>query len=650
MTQRIDLYTLLRHYADKTNSPYIDIDSFISFLEIQAARQVKEYPEWVKWTGDTNAKFHVEISSLLESGKCEILPNTAAGQIFLPYYYIELIQQAYLAPDESAEQPFPSEDSLKIHFADDAIRVVRLDQDFVPYLEETGESPEPSSVIIRLVFPEKFGSALVLSSMLPRRILEMALLKIRSYLRNHGNQNKDYVLHKLIPRLQGREGYLRDMLSELSIRPLECLAKLEEGGENSSFFWVCFCSLIRNDIKKKSECLQEDLALIQSVYLLDICNSFYQVRAIKHRERELALKNLDLQLDAPPFLYSLEAITKFANSKGIPLMGQYSPDDLDAYIKTKTTPAVGQQMPELLIISGKDFERWFVKRSKLILLCMRLLNDARPRIKIALEKRWGKLIREYRKEAAMANDEDFEKLLKACIEKITPTLAAVLKSSWLYLVYEEFSRHQTGMSEMSKLYIDGKLAPYAALLLLNRKNIQVDIRMLLPFWYAIPILVAIISFFKRLQKRPESVKQLRESQNSIDVEPEEYEEPSPQDRDPVRELRRAARELEKNLVPAEHTIDTYLRELEDGWGRLLKKQARENLAEDVNALIRDRLRQTLRMKKRIVLTQDTLNDIALGIISSTPSLKDLSGQESLRLYIVTYLIKQLMNEPLPKAL
>jgi hypothetical protein len=648
MTQRIDLYTLLKHYAEKTNSPYIDIDSFISFLEIHASRQVKEYPEWLKWIGDTNIKFHAELSSLTESGKCEILPNTAAGQVFLPYYYIEQIQQAYLTPDESAERPFPSEDSLKIHFSDDEIKIIHLDQDFVSCLEEIQDSAEPSSVIIRLVFPEKFGSALVLSSMIPRRILEMALLKIRAYLRSHGN--KDYVLHKLIPRLQGREAYLHDMLGQLTSRPLDCLIKLEEGGENSSFFWVCFCSLVRNDIKKKSEFLTEDLAVIQAVYLMDICNSFYQVRAIKLRERELALKNLDLQLDAPPFLYSLEAITKFTNSKGILLMGQYSPEDLDTYIKTKTTPAVGQQMPELLIVSGKDFERWYVKRSKLILLCMRLLNDARPRIKIALEKRWGKLIREYCKEPAMTSEEEFEKLLKGCVEKITPTLAAVLKSNWLYLVYEEISRRQTGMAEISKLYVDGRLASYAALLLLNRKNIQIDIRMLLPFWYAIPILVAIISFFKRLQGKSGGAKQIREIRNSIEEEPEEYEEPPPQDRDPVRELRRAARELEKELVPAEHTIDTYLRELENGWGRLLKKQARENLAEDVNSLIRDRLRQKLRLKKHMTINEDTLNEIALGIISSTPSLKNLSGQESLRLYIVAYLIKQLMNEPLPKAL
>jgi hypothetical protein len=108
--------------------------------------------------------------------------------------------------------------------------------------------------------------------------------------------------------------------------------------------------------------------------------------------------------------------------------------------------------------------------------------------------------------------------------------------------------------------------------------------------------------------------------------------------------------MEKTLVPEGHTTDKYLVKLEEGWGRLLNKQARKDLLEDVNALIRDRLRQNLRMKKQIKLDQNSLNAMADGIIVSNPSLQSLTGQDSLRLYIVLYIVKQLVNESPSKTL
>jgi hypothetical protein len=647
MASKIDLYTILKGYADKTNSPYIKINAFISFLETYASHYVKEYPDLVHWTANTAANFWAHISPLVESGKCELLSDTKEEQLYLCQYYVELIQQAYLSPDKNVEMPFPCEESLKINFGDNEIKYLSVEHDLAPYLEENGNEIDDPHMIIRLIFPDNFGSALILSSMIPYRLLETALLKIRNYLRNEGN--RDYALHKLTVQLQGRENYLHEMLDQLIIRPLDCLAKLADGGENSAFFWVCFCSLVRNDIKKKNDFLSEDLAVLQAVFVVDACNNFYQLRAIKKRERELALKNLELQLENPPFLYSLEEITKFSNNKGIPLMGQYSPEDLDQYIKTKTALAADQKLPELLIVSGKNYERRFVRKNKLIVLCMRLLNEARPQIKKAVETRWAKLLREYRKEAAMTNDEQFEKLLEISIEKITPALASVLKSKWLYLVYEEVSHNQEILSESSRLYLNGSLVPYASLLMLNRKNILTDIRILLPFWYSIPLFVALISFFRNLRRNSPVIKSPENSLSVIaDEEPEEPAVPQGQARDTIREIRQAAKEMENDLVPPGHTRDTYLRELEDGWGRLLNKQKRGEMVEDVNALIRDRLRQNMRMKRHIRINRESLNALAEGIISSSPSLQSLSGQESLRLYIMLYLVKQLASESLSK--
>ncbi|MDR2102947.1 MAG: hypothetical protein LBP42_02470 [Treponema sp.] len=675
MIVKTDLYTILKSYAEKINSPYIGVNDFISTLELYAGRRAKEQPEWLKWAQNTAEKFWLELAPLTEQGLCELISGDDPEQwIYLPQYYVELIQRAYQTPDKNVELPFPSEESLSIHLPEDGLKILHVDRELAAYLEENGNTTDDPNTILRIVFPDTIGSALTLSSMVPHRILETALLKVRNYLRNEGN--RDYARHKLTVQLQGREAYLNDTLDQLVIRPLEYLTKMAEGGENSAFFWVCFCSMVRNDINKKNERLPEDLAVLEAVYLIDACNGFYQLRAIKKRDRELALKNLELRLENSPFLYSLEDITKFTNNKGILLMGQYSPEDLDQYIKTKTVPAADDTIPELLIISGTNYERWFVKKSKLIPLCMRLLNEARPQIKRVVENRWEKLLRQYRKEAAMNSDEEFEKLLGSSIEKHTSALNGVLKSKWLYLVYDEAIRNREINSTSARLYINGALVPYAALLMLNRKNILNDTRILLPFWYSIPFIVMIISFFKGMQRKSKTA---GTSEDHRDGEEEPAGSPSAdslpgvaagsvsastagsgsaagsaagapapgsakmRERDHARELRRAARELEKTLVPQGHTTDNYLVKLEEGWGKLLNKEAKKDMLEDVNALIRDRLRQNLRLKRQIKLDQNSLNAMADGIITSNPSLQSLPGQDSLRLYITIYLVKYLAN-------
>jgi hypothetical protein len=46
MAQTTDLYPILKAYANKNNSPYIDIDLFLNFLEKYAVRKAQEHPEW----------------------------------------------------------------------------------------------------------------------------------------------------------------------------------------------------------------------------------------------------------------------------------------------------------------------------------------------------------------------------------------------------------------------------------------------------------------------------------------------------------------------------------------------------------------------------------------------------------------------------
>jgi hypothetical protein len=629
MAQKTDLYSILISYANKNNSPYIEIEPIIGFIEKYAKQAAARMPEWIKWTQDVSVKFWSEISGLVETGKCELLSDTPEGRIYMPRFYMDLLRKYYEDTDNNADLPFPNEESLRIIIPESQKKHINAGDDFSGCLEHPEEGIPP---IVQIGFPDDFGAALFLWSMIPKTLIEACLPKIRFYLESHGN--KEYVLRKLSPQFPKRESYLRDMLNNIVIRPTDCIRAMEEGEDFSYVFWAHFCSQVKSDIKKKKERLNEDVAAAQSVCLLESFNSYYRALAVKRRGKDLAFKELELCLEKPPFLYTMDQILGFTGSKGTLLLDKYTREDLDGWVKKAATETTGTGLPNLLIISGPHKERWFVSKSKLLLLCARLLAEARTIVRDGVSKRWIRLLRGYRREPAMDNDKDFENLLLRYTRRLHPTLTALLEDPKLQLVYDELEETQ-GIPASSRIFVKGIMVPYSALLLLKRKELITDTRILLPFWYSMPILSALIAFFKGLFKKKAAKKDGQDSDEE-DQDPAAAKEGSG-------ELRSAARTLAAALVPANHSLETYLGELENRWIRLINKKARADLAEDVKSLIRDNLRQTLRVQKHFKVTHETLSTLASNIVNRTPSLQELSGKDSLLLYVELYLVKLMQN-------
>ncbi|MDR1618419.1 MAG: hypothetical protein LBS06_05150 [Treponema sp.] len=636
MAQTTDLYSILKAYANKNNSPYIDIDSFLTFLEKYSARKAAEQSEWAKWTTDTGLKFWSEMAPLAESEKCVLLSDTPEGRIYMPSYYVDLLRETWKSIDDTADRPFPGEESMRIIVPENQCRIINLEADmgqfFTPPKEDDeGEAPNNEPPIVKLIFPEGRGSALLLSSMIPRRLVEMALLKVRHYLRSRGS--KEFVLHKLSPQFQGREKHLREILDQVIIRPLDFFNSIESVEDFSWLFWACFCPLVKNDFKRKKEILSEDLAAIQAVYVMEICGGFYKARAKKARERGLAFKALDMCIGKAPGYHSMEAITKFTTDKGVPLLGQYSREELDAHIKKKTAEGSGGELPEWLILQGKKGERWYIKKENFLPLCARLLISTRPLVKKAITKRWITLIKTFRGEAAMERDADFDKLLAAYTASLAPVLMALLEDQKLLWIYEETERSQGVIPPSSRIFKNRALIPMSALYMIRRREILSDARIILPFWYSVPILTAIIAFFSRLGRGEK--KKNRSDENPGPEEDAENRE--------ARDIQNAAREIEASLVPRGQTLDEYLTELESRWIRIINKQARSDLLNDVNSLVRDHLRQAIRIRKNRKIGAEQLNEMAAAIISHTPALQGLSAQDSLRLYMELYIVKLLLT-------
>jgi len=629
MVEGTDLYTILVAYANKNNSPYINIPAFLDYLGKAAKRFSREYPAWNKWAKDAEAKFWSEIPLLVEGGNCELLPESESGQIYMSTYFPEKIRAAYARAEAETELPFPSEESLRIVLPEKKMKRLNSDYDLHSVLAERENIDVP---IVKICFPDNYGFAVLPSDMFPRQFAEIALIKIRDFISKHGN--KEYIYHQLAAQLQGKEAHLKDQLEQVLTRPAEQYRVIGESREIPALFWTHLCALIKSDIRKKKEKLAADVAVFQSAHLIEVINSYFRTAATKQREVEAAFKHLENQLAKPPYLYTMDQILKFTGPGGVLLLGQYTSGELTEWMKKKITESENNELPALLIINVKTRdEQYFLLKEKMMPLCARLLHDAKIQIRREITKQWSRLISDFKTDLTMTSDGEFERLLARCAEKLCPELMSLLSDPKFLLIYQEMDHKENGIPAAMRILYEGKLLPLSSVFLIRRKAMLQEAKLTLPFWFSMPIVSDFIGLFKNLFKKKEKKTVKQPAGEQLVVE----------EKDHAGKIRTAAEKIEFDIVPPGHTIDSYLEELEGRWSKLIDKQAREDLVNDVKFLAKNQLRRRIKLEKQFEPARDALNQMAYNTVINNKALSSISARESLLLFMELYMIKLLLG-------
>ena len=624
----LDLYNLLENYVAKGKSPYVHLHEFLDYMEKYAARKASHEPEWNKWVVNAAGQFHAELPQLTADGRCMLLADHEGGRLFVPSHCREIIKTTYEDIDSLADSPFPNEETMELKLPSGYAQDVHLSVDMGLFFDKGEEASGSDDNIIIMQFPQHFGSALLLASMIPRRLMEMALLKIRCYLQTRNN--KDFVLNKLIGQMQGKEKILRDIIERIMVRPLDCLTEMERSADFPYLFWTYFCPLVKNDITQRNELLTHDLTVLQAVCIIEVFCSFYRNQAAKKREIDAAFMSLEVQMDRSPYRYNLEEIINFHNDRGISLLDIYTPQDLEEYIQNAISENTGNALPKWLLLQGETKnERWYIKKERYPLVCTRMVYETQQRIKAAISKRWSKLVRDYLSEPAMTSDAEFERLLIRQTRALNPLLMTTLEDPKLFLACEEANRERGSLSQPLQIFRDGRVLPFNALYGLQRRVLLSDVKLKLPFWYSIPFLVAIIRFFKKLFGIQASDRVDSDEVVATGREPNEFQ--------------RSVRQIESIIVPPGRTLDEYLAELESRWIHLLDKNARSNLLYDVQSLLKDHLRTAMKVYKLKRITREGLKEMVSLIATRNPALSSMADQESLRLYMELYMLKLLLT-------
>jgi hypothetical protein len=636
MAQRTDLYTILLSYANKRHSPEIDISTFILFIEKYANHYVRERPEWQKWTSDISAKFWSEMAPLVENGKCKVISSEPGGKVLILDFYFEAVNKAYENPEAFAELPFPDERTLGISIPPEQLRELNITSDMDEYMRHPQESDMP---LLKIVFSESLGSALILASYIPRRILEVSVLKASAFLKTE--QNAEYFYVRLVSQCAGKEPLLKNILAQIELKPKECFAHIETAGEFASLFWPLFCSLIRTELKKKNEFTALDISVLQSTFIIEFFVSYYRSITTRKKEREMAMKEIELRIERPPYAYTLRDIMKFSDATGRPLTDFYSQADLDSFLNEKTlvngSPNSAKQLPPLLIFRNRFDEQVFVSKTKVFPMIAKLIGEAHLQVQKAIRSHWSKLVREFTSEASMENDKDFEKIVSHFAHQAAPNLMTFLDDKKLFLVQEEVAASQGGILDHIKIYhASGTPVPLPSLLALNRKDLLTDVKIMLPFWYSIPIIFSIIAFFKGLQRGKDKKRKPFPEQETQDREI-----PTAHSMSFAQDIKRAALDYQLQTVPAGKSLEQQLKDMEDHWRKVMDSEMKKQLVRDVRSQIKRKLKPILDARGNRKITTQAIDEIADSVIMVSPALTELNNSDKIHSYVALYIVNLL---------
>lgn len=637
MATPTELSILLRLYTSKQNSPTVIIQDFCDYLQKYARHYMQEAPELVRYLDDTISIVQQEIDALEIAGKVIIAIDVKNRKtVFVPQFFIDRMIQRYRDLEDRPEVPFPLSAELPQGFPPTFLKPIYITSDFAALIE-SGE--RTNTHLNQLIFPDETPPLVYPPSLSPEKLLDLALAKIRLFL--HKDESRDFIQKRMMIANPGKELTIKNQLTQFQTRPSESQRALKHAGEAFLFFSY-LCSFIRQDFSKKNDKTPEEITLIQAVYITEYLNNYYKNRAQADLQRETALKNLELCFQKPPYYYDMETISRFTDSRGVPLLGQYKNTDLDSFIKERTAESSSSMLPLLLVFKTANGNRYFLLKEKVVPLAVKLCNDSRKIIKDSLTREWFQLLCNYRQEDAMKNQGDFERKLETLCKASAPMLHALLTASFIPLLPLEAPGAESDVPNGFKMFDRGKLLPWSELLMLNRQELLTDTRIMLPFWYTIPILSSIVAFFRRPRAAKEQEKR-PQAQAIEELEAAPKGKSSKEIRDQRKtELRGAAQRLERKFVPEGSTLESELSAQLDLWNRTLNPQVKDNLTEDVNSLVRDYVRRIIKSIKASTFDAARVENLAQTLVD-TPSLIKIKNRDALVGYVELYIIHLIRN-------
>lgn len=639
MAVTTDIAVLLKFFASKQNSALVNYHEFVEYIRRYAQYHCEAQPELEKYISNTAEQLRDELAKLTDSRQiCIVSPTAESRTIVVIGFLIDKYAARYKEIEASgSKMPFPVAADLPRKIPAEKILEMRSCTELLVSLLD--EEDLSSQKLYGITFSNDLAVILLPSSVSAQRLVTLALKKVRLMLNK--DEFHDYFLKKLVISNPGKEISVKNSFTHFVDNPDDALEVMKNSND-SYYFWSQLCFYIKQDYEKVTDFTAEDIALLQSVHIIEVASNYYRNKAQQEYQRSVALKNLSQLLAKPPYYFTYDDITRFTDSRGIPLLGQYTQADLNEYLEDITTTARAGELPEVLTFKVEPDKHYYISKQRVVSLVLRLCSDAHDTIRHTVTQEWFKALKNFDTLPEMSDQQVFEKKLSEVLKSTSPVLYALLHASFLAIVNNETQESQMPGAARLNLFYHGELLPYSDLLMLSRQELLTDARILLPFWYTIPFLSSIVGFFLHHSKR-ESKKAAKKEKKVVPYQQADDLMPVVDNKTARRlDFKRAAAALEEQLVPANSSLDRELAAYLSQWNKLINRDISDNLTEDVNSFIRDYMRRVLRTLPASHFTRDRVHELAETLVK-TPGMQKIRDHDQLSMYIELYIVKLVKN-------
>ena len=659
-----DTYLLLRSYALNNNTADVDFELFVDYTRKYVEHYGYKYPRLKEFSQNSSKILATYLHVLAEEGRCSLeLSGDAISIIHFPQIFYELIKKAYQELEQNPELPFPTEDTIGVPVPSNLVSAINIKTDFVDALVSTAEQGEEAEgnkpQILRLVFPENINSMIVTSNLIRKKLMEYAVYKMRSYLSSRNNAG--YAQRKLLPALKGNDHILRESINAIVMRPGKAINSILDPSDFSFRFWAHFVNLVIQEYREKKDMAPEEYAICQAAYLLSFYNVYYKGQVQRANEKIAVLKMFETSIRKAPFAFTLKDLYGLKDKKGLPLIRKSTRDVFIEFLENKTKTDSYKNLPELLRIKTVNRKEYYIHRDLLVPLFIKKMYETAEEIKAHYRDDWEQKLKQGKRTLVMTDDREFARDLQATAKERAPLFSALLNFNLLFLAREETKVSFEQVEEINRCFDEKqtRLKSLQQILGLNRKELFDKAKLHLPLWERIAILKPLLSFFQNFlhkirRNRRESMQKSEKRNARVPARPvaKKTMARSVSDRDTNGKMavsvktdqraafRKAVQALKVRFIGRDKTIPQRLDELIEKWNPLFDPQARQDLVEDVNAMIRDYLRGLKRALKGRPPNAERIQGLAEKL-AFNPSFERIKKKEYFTRYIEVYMIKLL---------
>ncbi len=357
MATTSNLSAIIRYYAEKQKSPFIDLKEFCAYVKKYAEHHVEEQSELVKYLGDPSGTVAAELQGLSEKKLVAIInannKKTIVAITFLASKYANLYKE--MMKNDSIL--FPQASDLPKQFPTQVLEHKAVSQ-YIPSIIEKDNSKSPLLYI--LDFARDLPPMLIPACVPIRALLDTAQQKVRKILKKE--EFHDYFLKKLRITNPTKEISIKNFYTHFVDTENYQFAEFQDGEDY--YIWNQSLYYIRQDFEKIQDRTVEDTNILQAIQILETHSSYLKEKFQNEHKRSEAIKELEAALAKPPYFFSMPQILKFQDNNGRLLYGQYTEDDLKEFLQKMTTDGESNELPQLLVFKVESGTRYYVYKKK----------------------------------------------------------------------------------------------------------------------------------------------------------------------------------------------------------------------------------------------------------------------------------------------